>query len=646
MKQSKKSNKKKSKKAPSMEESFMELLKQYAYGGTVSAQHGNSTVRNYIETPDEAMRENDLAKARAYEEAAGNELTQGLDIFGNMAVQMGSSMMSSGGGMANGGTVGEKKPKYFFGGDVPAGTGGGNAAGAGGGGVMNYAGGLSSIASMLPMIASMFGPSGFALGGQVQGAPGEIEGGEVLETPSGEVAKVEGPSHAKGGIPINTPNGMDVPGGTEVYSKKLKGPDGKSLADRKMKREKKLAKLDKLFKVNPKDKALRKAVERTQAANDRQEQQDQQQMQFAREQEQAKASFALGGQVDPNNPFASLFQELHTSQQRQNGVQVDQGAVIGRETQETYGQNIPVSGMKTMGTDTTPTGGLIPTTNKEGVSGTMNGEVPANKGGGLKLTGGDAISLAGNIMAMNNSSKHAKKMAANKIENKDFHKDFGNDALERIDQSKGYVEQQKAFAMKQLEDARTGVTTKVRNASRGVNDLKGGDLAAFAQTNKAQGGISDNFSKQMMQLFQQQAGLENQQDTVVMNSAKQKHLEDQQDRGAELSANAQAGADKATGMQHLGKNVNQLYENRATGNAMNKISANYQADPQTGRVTFKDQASVDANPEFKGLDTNTAGVLADASNKGIITFNPEKNTWTMGNKEYTRDELITQMGNE
>lgn len=608
------------------------LEDEFAYGGRISSRNGNDTVRHYIETPDEAMRENDMAKARAYEDAASNPWTQGLDMLGNMAVQYGTSMMTSGagGGVPAGG-------KAALGGNIQAGGGDGGQFGQGFGNWMgNNSGAMASELSMLPMLAQMMGPS-FAMGGQVQGGvPVEIEGQELIETPDGQVAEAKGPSHENGGIDIVLPEG------TEVYSKRLKGPDGKSYAKRKEAREKKVAKLTKLFDKAPKDKALAKALERTKATNAKQDASDKKAMQFAQQLEQMKNQMATGGTVG-NPPYFdfSFLQNMGVPQQ--TGTSDDYHGANPYKTSPTTddGGFEPLSTPgKARHSMATP--GINP---EAKTPGTMEGET-TNKTGGLQVTGGDALSLAGTIMAMNNSKKHARKMAANKIENKDFHKDYGNAGLDTLDKTKGYVEQQRASAMKSLEDARTGASRKARSSARGVNQLRGLDLANQIGANRQGAEISDNFSKQMMSILGQEAGMKNQQDQVRMGSAKQKHLEDQQDRGAELSAMAQAGADQATGMQHLGKNVNQLYENRATGNAMNKISANYQADPQTGRVTFKDQASVDANPEFKGLDPNTAGVLADATNSGAITFNPESNTWTMGNKQYTREELITQMGNE
>ena len=56
----------------------------------------------------------------------------------------------------------------------------------------------------------------FPYGGMMPAPNAEVEGGEVLKQPNGQVDTMQGPSHAEGGIPINAPQG------TKVYSDRLK----------------------------------------------------------------------------------------------------------------------------------------------------------------------------------------------------------------------------------------------------------------------------------------------------------------------------------------------------------------------------------------------------------------------------------------
>lgn len=115
--------------------------------------------------------------------------------------------------------------------------------------------GMQGIANKKPGVAAevaAFGSSGV-------GKDVEIEGGEVIETPEGQVAEVKGPKHEEGGIPLEV--GEDIPAGTKVYSERLKLA-GKSLAQRKAIREKKQIALEKNLSKNTVDQAIKNSVER------------------------------------------------------------------------------------------------------------------------------------------------------------------------------------------------------------------------------------------------------------------------------------------------------------------------------------------------------------------------------------------------
>ena len=146
----------------------------------------------------------------------------------------------------------------------------------------------------------------FATGGNV---PVEAEGQEVVEEPNGNMYELQGASHEQGGIDMN------VPEGSQIYSKRLKGADGKTMAERKKFREQHLAKLQKLIQLNPNDKLLKKTYEKTLKDFQKQDQDDlaymnymHQQQEMAQQQQAMQQSaygepqFATGGSVDNDPP--------------------------------------------------------------------------------------------------------------------------------------------------------------------------------------------------------------------------------------------------------------------------------------------------------------------------------------------------------
>lgn len=145
----------------------------------------------------------------------------------------------------------------------------------------------------------------FSMGGLTSQVPIEAEGQELIETPDGLVSEIMGASHEQGGVD------MEVPEGSKIYSKRLKGPDGKTMAQRKEFREKHLAKLEKLLERNPSDKVLKKTYEKTRKDFEKQDAEDMALMQHYNESNNQmqnisneisqEGMFSTGGKVK-NNP--------------------------------------------------------------------------------------------------------------------------------------------------------------------------------------------------------------------------------------------------------------------------------------------------------------------------------------------------------
>ena len=220
----------------------------------------------YVENPYSELVENQIALVKAKNKASNNGWVKGLNIAGNLAMQYGTSMMNQ--GMSEG--QGVSSGGFNWGSLMSQGIQGAGA----------YANAQNS----------------FATGGKVGiPTPIEAEGEEVIETPNGDVSQLKGPSHSEGGID------MVVPSGSEIFSKKLKGADGKSMAQRKIDREKKEAKVEKLLKDSPTDMTLKKTLQRTKANNEKVEQTDMMKMQFAKMMADMVQHYALGGVVDSYN---------------------------------------------------------------------------------------------------------------------------------------------------------------------------------------------------------------------------------------------------------------------------------------------------------------------------------------------------------
>lgn len=639
---------------------------------------------SYVTNPATDLAENQIAIARAQEKADNNLWTKGLDLFGNLAMQYGSSLMSSPqGAQAYGG--GETATTGFTGflnknaGTISKGA--------------NTAGNLSQL---------------FALGGIVGQAPINAEGGEILETPMGDPVELQGASHANGGID------MVVPIGTEIYSKKLKGPDGKTMADRKKARERSEAKLNKLLEKAPGDRILKDTQDRLVQANGIVEDSDMQTMELAQMFNALQGYFADGGVVDPidnvwntltnqssvygiydsfknNKPFKTqdviglvpsgtaqiLSSTLEIAdKERQNMKQFNTNKNRGRKLEpratptnlkvkDTYALGGPVGpgfpkpapagyeypsifnnfGDMTQAPEVDLTGLNYPidrTTNLtlkdfEDPSTTKAPSVNATGildflGNATNFSLGDAIGLAGQYKSTFDPMKNTLANRAGDTPNINPYENYGKDGLAKLDQSKQYVNQIRDQQLKALQLATNANVSRGRNSARGINTMRALDIASALQAQGANSQIYQQFAQAMQGILSQEAGFENQQDAMVMQGRATQDANDRADRDNFFSQMARDISTRGTGIQQIGKTVNDIKERNVTGNIMNQMYANFGIDAMSGNIKSKATQEINKNPNFY------SGVPKESFNKIISGLN---------SKYFIRnDKLYDAQGNE
>lgn len=357
---------------------------------------------------------------------------------------------------------------------------------------------------------------GFAMGGQIPGGiPVEIEGKEMVQMPGQQSAmEAVGPSHENGGIKLSLPEG------TEIFSDRVK-IDGVSMSDRKKKRDKKSMKLEDLMEMSMSDSLLKSTQDLTTENNQIEETKDQQLQQFITDLLPQKEEISkhatdpvVGG--DPSvNPFTVVGGEQYLE---------------GQKSQAAMNFN---NFLKSAG-------GY------------------ANENANYAPTLGDSISLGGSAISTFAPYFNTLKNRSQDTPNQNFFTDYGNDALERIEESKGYVDQNKEQALSDSQYQSNATQNNLRNSARGVNQLRALDIANKTTTDRANNQIYTQFANQMMQILHQQAGVENQQDQVFMGAEAQVDLSNRQDND---NFSTQLGADKSNigyGLQHIGKDVNQI----------------------------------------------------------------------------------------
>jgi len=463
-----------------------------------------SNIPNQIESPDQAIADNNIRLSRAQQKAMSNPLTQGLDIFGNIAMQVGSSMMSKGisaGEGENGKGIAEflNKNQNF---------------------INTLLGGLNAGAS-------------FATGGVAGNKQINAEGGEVVETPDGLSQELVGPSHAEGGID------MTVPSGTEIYSDRLVGADGKTMAERKKAREKQISKIEKLLQKNPNDKALKKTLEKIKQNNDFLDKQDLSQMQFVKDLVDHTNKFKFGGIADTDED------ELIPLKSKPMDVILPKTSFSITPEMDARIKNTP-----------TPQINIT--------------QVPS-KGKGFSLdnylggtTFGDMLGMGANLFGpmaqMNNTLANR---SATPVEQNWF-KDYGKQALSKIQDQYGLLDDIRDNALSSLEKDRAGSISRNNTSARSINTQRALNLATDAAINNNKSDLYSKFAQSMLGVKSQEAAQMDRNDQMRMSGEDKRAERELQNTDNFFNNMAKNISDKYRGIGETGKSLNKIKEREVT----------------------------------------------------------------------------------
>jgi len=215
---------------------------------------------NIIENPDVATTRNNINIARAQNKADSN-------ILANIVAGLGTAVGTYGNNFA---------PKFNEGGDMRN----------------------NVTENILQGLMRNGNPQGVSVENAPK--PATVEGGELIDRAFGGLEGVVGPSHEQGGVPTSLVPTTDTQQGDVVYSKDL-SKDGKSMAERKLQREKQLAKLEKQLKKNPTDTLLKQTIERLKLQMEAEDKKDVALQNAAREIYTDAPKFNEGGEYKTEN---------------------------------------------------------------------------------------------------------------------------------------------------------------------------------------------------------------------------------------------------------------------------------------------------------------------------------------------------------
>lgn len=419
---------------------------------------------------------------------------------------------------------------------------------------------------------------GYATGGQVTQQQVEVEGQEMFELPNGQVGKFTGPSHEMGGIPVTLPTG------TDIYSKRLKGEDGKTMAKRKEARTKERKTLEDKMKKYPGDKLLKQTYERLVAAQDAIDHKDMQEM-------EAFKQLTESGLVEPNGKkfsnggkITSRYADLLSTFKQFAGTINPIGDPIDLSTATIGGKpSVPT----TTPIETTPTTTPTTTTEQTTQEATTNASRGSLLGGlGLDFTMGDGLGLIGNSMSALQPLQSARHAASMNTPNVNHYEGVGDRSLSKIESQKKFLDDFRTSAIQDILDRRATNMAQSRSSSRGVNQMRATDLAAYQSAEQSVSQADQAYLQQMMQATSQEAQFLQQQDSALAQARTQVDDLNRQDLASTLSEVAQAKQDVWKGLANTGKTLNQAKENRVQLDLLSQMSNQFGVD-KNGKVYGK-----------------------------------------------------------
>ena len=488
---------------------------------------------------------------------------------------------------------------------------------------------LIGLSSQVPGAIDGFKKT-FRTGGKV---PVEIEGQEVVETPAGQLFQAKGPSHENGGIDLSLPEG------TDIFSKRI-SIDGKSMADRKLARERTNKKLEKRSKYNPIEKNTFKRVK---AKNDMEEMFDMSIMQAAFEaknpQQRQVAATGIknlqllpGASLGTNTPetldnyltnlgitptpeskkyYGDALKIKYTGK-NDNAILIGLQNFANKNVAESKASDKLMSKIPLVSNNESIDFNIPNTTaTQKNILGSQpnltqmikDGKFPksvASEDGTpdvgatqFPFSTGDLLGMAGNLYQAYTNKKSAEAEIATDQPNINPYENFGNDALDANSQSMKFVTQMMDRALKNAGLEANSAQKRSRGMSRSANTARAMDISISGNKVVADSKIYDAFAQQMMQLMGQKAQLENQQDAYTMQGREKQDLNDRADKAARFATMRDADMNIGKAISGIGSNFNTAKSRTATEKLINSMSMFGKYNSITGEMTF-DNGKADA----------------------------------------------------
>lgn len=427
--------------------------------------------------------------------------------------------------------------------------------------------------------------------------PIEVEGNEVGELPNGQMMQFNGPSHENGGIQVSLPEG------TGIYSDRV-SIDGKTMAKRKVQRERTKANLEK--KVSEGDYVAKSTLDRYMLTSSKEEQLDMSIQQLLNQQDKFSANKKAWSGVtvsDTGDEDTSWVDGLN------NYGEDITGKLVGKPIN--YGDDLigkpKVSQKDNKGKDNKFWSNIFEST----------------------PTVGDLVGMYGNLHSAYAGKKNTLANRLGDTPNINPYEQYGKEGLKTLDESRDFIKQEGDMQRSEIGLSRNAAIKQNRGTARSINTMRALDLVAQANADRLSMNTYQNEVSQLAGMMDKKADLQNQRDNLVMKGEQERDLADRQDRDSFYNSLVKDEQSIGQGLAVLGNSVNDIKERNASMEALSSIYGNFKPT-KDGRII--------GVPGGISLSSSYAKVIKDAFD------NPEKNGLTKDEiKNWTEAQMHTYL---
>jgi hypothetical protein len=211
----------------------------------------------------------------------------------------------------------------------------------------------------------------------------------------------------------------------------------------------------------------------------------------------------------------------------------------------------------------------------------------------VRYTEGDRMGMMGNLMGMFGPSAMTMLNRLETPKNKNFFREFGQEALRTQMEAEGIAGMAKDEANKKNKEKANALRKQLANSGRGVGDIKTGQLMAALAEQEGARDILTGYLQSMAGLKGQRAQLQQQIDQTRMGGEYQRDLADRQDIDQFYTNLAENLATASEFTQKTGRDMNTALRNKHILQASKYYSAYgiYADIDENGNFVLKDDST-------------------------------------------------------